>query len=99
MKWFYRWLANKCRIATIELEHRETWGGNTITSSKSHQRKIDNSDGITFTLHRANGGIIVDYNVYDKKQDEYNNTLHIITNESDLGEELSKILTLELLRR
>jgi hypothetical protein len=56
------------------------------------------SRGMNFTLYRANGGYIIEHRVYDHKTDRNNNSLHIITEEKNLGEEIAKIITYENLR-
>ena len=56
------------------------------------------SRGMNFTLYRANGGYIIEHRVYDHKTDRNNNSLHIITEEKNLGEEIAKIITFENLR-
>jgi hypothetical protein len=67
--------------------------GNRITSVQEI-----NSNGMTFTVYRANGGHIIEHRVYDKRTDRTTNGLHIITDDKDLGEEIGKIITYEQLR-
>jgi hypothetical protein len=55
-------------------------------------------EGMNFTIHPATGGYILEYRVYDKKNDRNDNKLHIINNDQDLGESIGKIITLEILR-
>lgn len=54
---------------------------------------------MTFNIHRASGGLVVEHSHYDEKLDKHNQSLYIITDEQDLGESLSKIVTIEMLRR
>ena len=54
--------------------------------------------GMNFTIHPATGGYILEYRVYDKKNDRSDNKLHIINNDQDLGESIGKIITMEILR-
>jgi hypothetical protein len=54
--------------------------------------------GMNFTIHPATGGYIMEYRVYDKKNDRNDNKLHIINNDQDLGESIGKIITMEILR-
>ena len=56
------------------------------------------SPGMNFTVYRASGGHIVEHRTYDRKTDRNNHSLHIITDDKDLGEELGKIITFENLR-
>lgn len=55
-------------------------------------------EGMNFTIHPAAGGYILEYRVYDRKNDRQDNKLHIITQDQDLGESIGKIITMEILR-
>jgi hypothetical protein len=57
------------------------------------------SMGMDFTIYQANGGTIVEINQYDHKTDRSDRSLHIITNEQDLGQGIAHIVTFEMLRR
>jgi hypothetical protein len=65
----------------------------------SSGRKIDQSNGMNFTIHSANGGYIMEYISYDPRTEERNNALHIITSDQDLGQSIAHIITLEMLRK
>ena len=56
------------------------------------------SQGFRLNVYGASGGTIVETTKYDRKHDENRNSLHVITEDKDLGEELSKIITMEQLR-
>lgn len=58
----------------------------------------DHRDAMNFQICRATGGYIVEFSNYDRKRDEHNRNLHIITDEQDLGDSISKIVTIEMLR-
>ena len=68
---------------------------NTISSG----RRMDQPNGMNFTIHSANGGYVMEYNKYDHRTDERNSALHIITSEQDLGQGIAHIITLEMLRK
>lgn len=55
-------------------------------------------EGMNFTIHPAAGGHILEYRVYDRKNDRNDNKLHIINQDQDLGESIGKIITMEILR-
>lgn len=92
MKWLYKWLRKKLETTDV-LEKEEI--GIAIASPRSNN--IDTC-GMNFTVYRANGGHIIEHRIYDRKTDRNNNSLHIITDDKDLGEEIGKIITLENLR-
>jgi len=88
---------------------REDWDkvrsdGDTIASSKSINtlsvsRRMDQPNGMNFTIHSANGGYVMEYNKYDPRTDERNTALHIITSDQDLGQSIAHIITFEMLRK
>lgn len=89
---------------------REDWNkvrhgdGDAIASSKSINtlsagRRMDQPNGMNFTIHSANGGYVMEYTSYDPVTDERSNALHIITSDQDLGQGIAHIITLEMLRK
>jgi len=56
------------------------------------------SEGMRLQVYRASGGFVVETSSYDRKKDQNNNTMHVITDEEDLGERISKIIMMETLR-
>jgi hypothetical protein len=56
------------------------------------------SQGFRLHIYGASGGTIVETTKYDRKNDDNRHSLHVITEDKDLGEELSKIITMEQLR-
>lgn len=92
MKVFYRWLARKLQRA---LENKNSVAMEAAPSI--HSRTME-STGMNFTVYRANGGHIIEHRVYDRKTDRNNSSLHIITDDKDLGEEIGKIITFESIR-
>lgn len=89
-KWLYNWLnsVNDTR-KMVRLESDQP-----LVSSSS---RIE-SRGMNFSVYRANGGYVIEHRVYDRKTDRSDNSLHIITDEKDLGEEIAKIITFENIR-
>ena len=57
-----------------------------------------NSQSFRLNIFSASGGTIVETTKYDRKSDENRHSLHVVTADKDLGEELSKIITMEQLR-
>lgn len=93
MKWLYKWLHKKIKRIETEDHIDQLEAGSVVSVSSS----ID-SRGMNFTVYRANGGYIVEHRVYDRKTDRHDNSLHIITDDKDLGEEIGRIITYENLR-
>lgn len=53
---------------------------------------------ISFTLYSANGGKIIETRRYDSVKDREITGLYVINSDAELGEEISKIITMERLR-
>jgi hypothetical protein len=56
------------------------------------------SEGFRLNVYGASGGTIIETTKYDRKNDENRHSLYVVTEDKDLGEELSKIITMEQLR-
>jgi hypothetical protein len=63
--------------------------------------KSSNLDGdpIRLSIHAANGGFVIETKTYDRKRDSGNSNLYIVTDQDQLGDELSKIITMVSLGR
>ena len=81
---------------------------NELVESKSHRRgaalisrgsQLDSRGGLNFTIHMASGGYVLEYSTYNDKTDRHDNALHIITADTDLGQGIAHIITLEMLRK
>lgn len=92
MKWFKRWFANKCREAWEDANKVEQDSVQLVSSESIR------SHGMNFTVYRANGGHVIETRIYDRKRDDNNMSLHVITDDKDLGEEIGRIITFEHLR-
>ena len=57
------------------------------------------SDGMRLQIYRANGGYVVETRNYDNRTDRHNCTMHVITEDQDLGDSLGKIVMMEALKR
>jgi hypothetical protein len=56
------------------------------------------SNSFRLNIYGASGGTIIETTKYDRKNDENRHSLHVVTEDKDLGEELAKIITMEQLR-
>lgn len=57
------------------------------------------SEGMRLQIYRANGGYVVETRNYDSHKDRHFNTMHVITEDQDLGDSLGKIVMMEALKR
>lgn len=78
------WLMNDHNEALVYAEDRES-------------RDL-NSQSFRLSVYGASGGTIIETTKYDRKSDENRHSLYVVTEDKDLGEELSKIITMEQLR-
>ena len=90
MRFLTRWFNRKIHNALSEGRAFETTPG--TDSSRL------NSNGMNFSVFKANGGFIIEYHYYDRHRDRSENKLHIVTDDKDLGEEIGKISSFETLR-
>jgi len=56
------------------------------------------SEGLRLQVYRASGGYVIETRTYDRKNDRNHNTMHVITDEENLGERIGKIIMMEALR-
>jgi hypothetical protein len=76
-----------------------------VVETKSHRRGVLvrgsslDSRGMSFTIHQASGGYVLEYSSYDDKTDRHNHNLHIIPSDQDMGQGIAHIITLEMLRK
>lgn len=63
-----------------------------------HEAPSLDSEGMRFTVFKASGGFVIETRTYDRRKDENNNKIYVITENQDLGQELGKIITMESLR-
>jgi hypothetical protein len=72
--------------------------GNSIAIAEDCERTDLHSQGFRLQVYGASGGTIIETTKYDRKSDENRHSLHVVTDDKDLGEQLSKIITMEQLR-
>lgn len=101
MKWLDNWILKRAKRIR---QHNETIGSvNRIEGSLTV--RADDRPGIgsnkhrmNFTVYRANGGMMVEFNRYDDRKDQHHCELHIVHPDENLGEALGKIITFESLK-
>ena len=98
MKWFDNWFDkkvqeswNRPRAQTASSKHEIMVGDDRHSIGSSRHR-------MNFTVYRANGGTIVEYNRYDERKDQHHCDLHIVHEDENLGAALAKIVTFESLK-
>jgi hypothetical protein len=61
--------------------------------------EIELTDPISFRVQAVQGGTLVETRWYDPKTDNSERKLHIVDSRNDLADAISKIVTMELLKR
>jgi hypothetical protein len=94
------WLKYKLRNWILndepEVVHSKLSRRNALSVADDHS--LDSDKGIRITAYKAQGGMVVETNFYDRIKDRSYRTLHIITDDKDLGKEIGKIITMETLK-
>jgi hypothetical protein len=91
-----RWLKQKVR--NWATDDRAEIKEMCLTGSQVSTNRIDNSNGFNLRVYKASGGTVIETSVYDRHKDRHHNGLYVITDDKELGQELSKIITMENLR-
>ena len=60
---------------------------------------IYGKDAVTLTIHQGYGGTVVETDFYDYANDRAERSLYVISENQDLGEEISRILIMERLKK
>lgn len=109
MNWFDRWLANKVknywhnsgdekRQITAKEKYALSNGlvGQAIRPERSSD--LDSHPDLNFRMFRAENGYVMEVRQYDRRTDRHTTNLHLISDAEDLGDSISKIITVETLR-
>ena len=73
-----------------------------IKASHYYEETINHTNfdgGMNFTIHKASGGLVVNVHFYDSTRDRSQSNLYVIQDDDNIGENLTKILTMENLKR
>lgn len=97
MKWFDNWFAKKCKQAWEDSRKDDEPISNMLSSVR--ERDDIASEPITFKMFKAKGGWAIEFRQYDRKNDRSETSLHVINNDEDLGDKISKIITYEAMLR
>ena len=102
MKWLkrklYNWVRQGERLDSIELEPISIKSATVGSRGKSANLGNHNTR-MNFTLHKANGGFVVEYSHYDERSDRHYESLHLIGSEEEFADSLAKIIFLECLKK
>jgi hypothetical protein len=104
--WFYRWLDNKIQNSRYYEEDEVVSSPMNSVQSKRRRgivsvRESDNlaSEPIQFKMYKAAGGWAIEFRQYDNRNDRVDTSLYVVNDEEELGNHISKIITMEALKR
>jgi hypothetical protein len=103
MKWLDNWVLQRAKRirSREETQYETTRLSNSIPSGLKSQDSVSIGSSrhrMSFTVYRANGGLMVEYNRYDERKDQHSCELHIVHPDENLGNALAKIVTFESLK-
>ena len=105
MKWFDKWFAKKVQQAWEDArqDNEAQPAGINLVSAKRATRVRESDDlasePIQFKMFKASGGWAIEFRQYDRKRDSVDTSLYVVNDEQELGNSISKIITMEALKR
>jgi hypothetical protein len=93
MKFIYRWLAQKIRSTEYEKVG--------LSSDHISMANFRKPCTMNVVIHRATSGFVIECRKHPSEKvtgEELHSSLHIVTDDQDLGQELNRIVTFEMLR-
>ncbi len=98
MKWLKRKVIQWVREDWEEERKKNGEKGNILVSSRDIESLPENDPLLTFRIYSATNGKILEFRRYDRKNDRSDNSTYIIEKDRDIGEYVSKCLSLEMLK-
>jgi hypothetical protein len=111
MKWFDDWFAKKAKeawdnsrqINDRDIDMQKAYAMGQAINKVSSMSHSPNTQSINFQIYPANGGHVVEVNMPEYSSLSINTmpnrSLYIVPSDKDLGNEISKIITLEMLKK
>jgi hypothetical protein len=94
--------ANKVKL-TLKQRFRNWLNRDDDEADVPHQLVSESSglssEGMRLQVYKASGGYVVETRTYDHHKDRHHCTMHVITEQEDIGDRLGKIVMMEALTR
>ena len=94
MMWLKRWL---CRMVDAGREGELVLAEKSVLVSAQHGTPNSNPN-LLFKIYRAANGFVMEVGRQDRRTHDTNYELYLIADGEDLGDSISKIITVETLR-
>jgi hypothetical protein len=98
MKFIFRWLGKKIKESSNSKYPRISLAKSEEVCSDSDGYTLSSRRGTTFKLYKADGGHVVETSYYDANHDHHQG-MYLITEDQNLGERISHIITYEGFKR
>lgn len=98
MNWFDKWFIKKSKWAWENSQDVSSNRPVAVGKVSSVDDDINSRSSVNFRFHTAQGGTVAHVTWYDSKRDRYESDLYIISDEKDLGQEISSIIMQHHLR-
>lgn len=103
MKWLkrklYNWVRQGERLNDMDAAVPVSLSSITGTTRSKHANLGNHNTRMNFTLHKANGGFVVEYSTYDEITDRHYESLHLIGSDEEFADSLAKIIFVECLKK
>jgi hypothetical protein len=105
LNWFYKWLDNRIQNSRYS-DDDEAVPINSVQSLRRSRglasvRESDDlaTEPIQFKMYKAAGGWAIEFRQYDSRNDRVDTSLYVVNSEEELGNHISRIITMEALKR
>ena len=98
MNWLDNWILRRAKYLRNRNETIKSIDRAEVSMTGDRPSIGSNRHRMNFTVYRANGGMMVEYNRYDERKDQHHCELHIVHPDESLGDALGKIVTFESLK-
>lgn len=96
-----KWLRRKLQNFILENDSKESTAAGGILVANHSVGFLDKEahEPIQFSVYNAQGGKILETRTYDKRASRWNTSLHVIENNENFGDNIGKIVFMEMLKK
>ena len=99
---FFIWLGNQINRNMVETTSPNIKSRRALLAAQfgigDDSASLLDGNPLRLSIHRANGGVVVETRTIDRAKDRVYNELFLITEDQDLGKELADIITMNNLK-
>ncbi len=98
MNWFKHWISRQCEEAWNQARNNKLERGLANTVMPVPSNSVNSNPNLIFKMYRASNGFVMEVGRQDRRHMDTNYEMYLIADGEDLGNSISKIITLETLR-